>query len=185
MGWWRELGWIDLTLLGVLSLSVVVGLWRGITFELLSLLGWVVAWFIANALAPLVAGLWPAGGDAAAAASSSTASTASTASGPGWHLWVSWAAIFVVVLLVMAVLARLMRALVHATPLSPVDHVLGALVGAVRAAVILVAVATAIALSPFAAAPAWKASHGQLWLGEALEAVKPLLPSSLSSRLAT
>ena len=43
------LGWVDLAMLAVVALSALVGAARGITFEVLSLLGWVAAWF---------AGLW-------------------------------------------------------------------------------------------------------------------------------
>ncbi|MCC7151784.1 MAG: CvpA family protein, partial [Rubrivivax sp.] len=42
---------IDWALLAVLVLSVVVGLWRGLVFELMSLAGWVVAWVGAQFLA--------------------------------------------------------------------------------------------------------------------------------------
>ena len=39
----------------MLGLSVLVGLWRGFVFEIVSLLGWVVAFVIANSLGPLLA----------------------------------------------------------------------------------------------------------------------------------
>ena len=35
------LSWVDWALLAVLLVSVVVGLWRGLVFEVLSLVGWV------------------------------------------------------------------------------------------------------------------------------------------------
>ena len=44
-----------MALLGVLLLSVLVGLVRGLVFEVLSLLGWVVAYFAAQWFAPS----WP------------------------------------------------------------------------------------------------------------------------------
>ncbi|MBW8778694.1 MAG: CvpA family protein, partial [Burkholderiales bacterium] len=55
------LGWVDIALLSVLGLSVLIGLWRGFVFEILSLLGWVLAFIIANAAAPLLAGFIPLG----------------------------------------------------------------------------------------------------------------------------
>jgi hypothetical protein len=43
-----DLGWVDLALLAVLCLSVLVGLWRGFVFEIVSLLGWVSRSSMAN-----------------------------------------------------------------------------------------------------------------------------------------
>ena len=42
---WPALGWVDLAMLGVVAFSALVGAVRGLTFEVLSLLGWVAAWF--------------------------------------------------------------------------------------------------------------------------------------------
>ncbi len=163
-----QLGWVDIALLTVLGLSVLVGLWRGFVFEILSLLGWVVAFVLANTLGPLLADDLPLG-DA----------------GSPLRLWAAYLLVFVLVLVTCTLLARMLRALVSATPLSFVDHLLGAVFGAVRGAVILVVVGVLVSLSPYAAAPAWKSSHGSLWLGMALEGLKPVLPQSLNVHIAT
>ena len=42
---WAPLDW---ALLAVLATSVLVGLWRGLVYELLSLAGWLVVWFVAQ-----------------------------------------------------------------------------------------------------------------------------------------
>ena len=41
----------DWVLLGVMFTSMVVGLWRGLVYEVLSLVGWVAAFFLAQWLA--------------------------------------------------------------------------------------------------------------------------------------
>jgi membrane protein required for colicin V production len=163
-----QLGWVDVALLCVLGLSVLVGLWRGFVFEILSLLGWVVAFVLANSLGPLLADFMPLG-DA----------------GSPLRLWAAYILVFVLVLVTCTLLARLLRALVSATPLSFVDHLLGGVFGAARGALILVVVGVLVSLSPYAAAPAWKSSHGALWLGMALEGLKPMLPQSLNVHIAT
>ena len=48
----QQLGWVDLAMLGVLLLSLGLGLWRGFVLEVLALVGWVVAYFAAQWLAP-------------------------------------------------------------------------------------------------------------------------------------
>ena len=162
------LGWVDITLLAIFGLSVLVGLWRGLVFELVSLLGWVVAFVIANALGPVLSELIP------------------VASGqPGLRLWIAYIVVFVAVLICCTLLARMLRALISATPLSVIDRLLGGGFGAVRGALILVVLGTLVTLSPYAQSTQWQNSHGALWVGMALEGLKPVLPQSLTVHINT
>lgn len=161
-----QLGWVDLALLTVLGLSVIVGLWRGFVFEIVSLLGWLVAFVLANSLGPVLAPSLPLGQPESAP-----------------RLWAAYVVVFVLVLVACAVLARLLRALVSATPLSVADRLLGAAFGVARGGLVLVIVATLVTLSPFSHSPSWRNSHGALWLGQALEGLKPVLPQSINVHL--
>jgi membrane protein required for colicin V production len=157
------LGWVDLALLSVLGLSVLIGLWRGLVFEVVSLLGWLVAFVIANSVGPLLAQILPIGDPSSPL-----------------RLWAGYAIVFVLVLIACTLLARMLRALISATPLSVVDRLLGGAFGVARGALVLVIVATLVTLSPFAQSSSWQNSHGALWLGQALEGLKPVLPQSLN-----
>ncbi len=161
-----ELPWVDWALLAVLGVSVVVGLMRGFVFEVMSLGGWLVAWFgapyVARELAPYV----PVG-------------TPGSAS----HMAVSYVTSFIGILLVWTLLARLVRLLVHATPLSVPDRLLGAGFGLLRGGVLLLALATAVALTPAAQSAPWQRSDGARWLGFAMAGLKPLLPVDLVRHL--
>ena len=163
-----QLGWVDIALLSVFGLSVLIGLWRGFVFEIVSLLGWVVAFVIANAFGPLLADYLPLADP-----------------GSPLRLWAAYVLVFVLVLLTCTLLARMLRALISATPLSFVDRLLGGIFGMARGAMILVVVAMLVSLSPWAASTTWKSSHGALWLGLALEGLKPVLPQSLNVHIAT
>ena len=163
-----QLGWIDIALLAVFLLSVLVGLWRGFVFEIVSLLGWLVAFIIANSAGPLLAEFIPLG----------------SAESP-LRLWIAYAVVFVLVLITCTLLARMLRALVSATPLSFIDRLLGGAFGVARGALILVVLGTLVMLSPYATSTPWKNSHGALWLGLALEGLKPVLPQSLSVHINT
>ena len=158
-----QLGWVDIALLAVFVLSVLIGLWRGFVFEIVSLLGWLVAFVIANSAGPFLADLIPL--DSANAQ---------------LRLWAAYIAVFVLILVTCTLLARMLRALIAATPLSFVDHLLGGVFGMVRGALVLVVVALLVMLSPYATSAPWKNSHGSLWLGLALEGLKPILPQSLN-----
>ena len=158
-----DLSWLDWTLLAVLAASVVVGLMRGFVFECLSLAGWVVAWFAAQWAAPLLVPHLPVG-----------------TAGSSLRLGVSFAAAFAAALIVWSLLARLVRLLIHATPLSVADRLLGGGFGALRGAVLLLAVATVVALTPASQSAGWRTSQGARWLGQALASLKPLLPEPVA-----
>jgi membrane protein required for colicin V production len=69
--------------------------------------------------------------------------------------------------------------LIHATPLSLPDRLLGAVFGMLRAVVLLLAVSSVLALTPAAQSTAWRSSQGARWLGSSLQALKPLLPEAV------
>ena len=158
-----DLGWIDWTLLAVLLVSVAIGAWRGLVFEMLSLAGWLVAWFSAQWLAPSLGEKLPVG-----------------APGSALNQGAAFALGFVLVLFAWALLAKLLKMLLHATPLSLPDRALGAGFGLLRGVVLLLAVATLVALTPAVKSEAWRASHGALWLHTALQGLKPLLPPQMA-----
>ena len=155
-----QLGRVDWLLLGVLALSVLVGLVRGLLFEVLSLLGWVAAYVAAQ--------LW--GGEVAPHVPVGVAGSAlNDAAG--------FVVAFIAVLLLWSLGTRLLRWLVHATPLKLADRVLGATFGLLRGALVLLALATIVAMTPAAREPAWQASRGAGWLHGMLLELKPVLPA--------
>ncbi len=154
------IGWIDWALLAVLVVSVGVGLVRGFVFEVMSLAGWVVAWFVAQWFAPQAAPLIPIG-----------------VAGSALNHAAAFAICFLAVILAWSLLARLLRMLVRATPVSTVDRALGAGFGLLRGAVLLLALTTVVTLTPAAQSADWRSSHGVLWLNTALQGLKPLLPA--------
>lgn len=162
------LSWIDWALLAVLLLSVLVGVWRGLVFELMSLVGWVVAWVGAQLLGRDLAPWVPVG------------EAGSTA-----RVLACFVLAFVGLLIVWALLARLLRLLVQASPLSLPDRVLGGGFGLLRGGVLLLALATVLALTPAARWAPWQQSEGARWLGAVLHGLAPLLPSELARHLPT
>jgi membrane protein required for colicin V production len=160
------MGWVDMALLVVLAASVIVGIVRGLVFELMSLLGWLVAWMAAQWLAADVAPFIPVGEPQSA-----------------MNHAAAFAATFVLALIVWSLVARLLRMLIHATPLSWPDRLLGAVFGLLRGVLVLLAVATVVGLTPLLKSNAWQASVGAHWLHAALHGLKPLLPESISKHL--
>ena len=158
-----HLGWVDLAMLGVLLLSLGLGLWRGFVLEALALVGWVVAYFAAQWLAPQWAPHLPLGEP-----------------GSGLNHAAGFAAAFLAVLIGWGLPSRIVRLLIDATPLRGADRVLGAAFGLLRGVIVLMLVATCVALTPAATSPAWNSSQGAQWLSVALQGIRPLLPPDIA-----
>ena len=158
-----ELGWVDWLLSSVLALSVLVGLWRGLVFELMSLVGWVVAYMVTPLLSPRLAVYLPVG-----------------APGSALQQGLAFVLGFVAVLVTWSLLAKLVRMGLHATPLTLIDRLLGAGCGLLRGSALLLVLATLVAFTPAMRSPDWQASHGAAWLGLALLALKPFLPTDMA-----
>ena len=159
MDWIVAIGWVDLAMIAVLLVSVIVGIVRGFMFELLALAGWVVAWFAAQWFAPELAPHLPVG-----------------TAGSALNHVAAFVVCFIAALVAWSLLARLVRLLVHATPLSLPDRALGAFFGLLRGVVLLMAVATVMALTPAGKSRLWRDSQGAMWLNTAMQGLKPLLP---------
>ena len=161
-----SLGWVDWTLLALLAVSVLVGLWRGLVFELMALVGWVVAYVVAQVYAAQVAAHVPIGTPASA-----------LNAGAGFALT------FFGTLIAWSLLARLVQMLVRATPLTLIDRTLGAAFGLVRGGLLLLVLATLIAFTPAVRSQPWQDSHGAAWLRGALQGIKPVLPADVARHL--
>ena len=155
-----HLSWVDLALAFVLLLSVIIGLWRGLVYELLSLVGWVVAFVVSQAYGAAVSVWLPLG-----------------AAGSLTRLAFAYGVTFIATLIVWTLLAKLVRLMISATPLSVLDRVLGCVFGFGRGVVILLVVALVVSHTPLSREPAWEASYGARWLGMALQALQPMWPS--------
>jgi membrane protein required for colicin V production len=160
MDW--AVSWIDLLLLGLLAVSVLLGLWRGLVFELLSIAGWVAAYFGCPYLAPWIAGLLPAG-----------------RIGSNLVHLASLVLAFVLILLVWGLAARLLRALIHATPLSVFDRLLGGGFGIVRGLLVCLLLVVVVSMTPAVASPTWQASQLAPRFQQLLQGMRPLLPTEL------
>lgn len=152
------LGWIDLAMLAVLAASAVVGLLRGLAFELLSLAGWIVAWLCAKAWALPLAERLHIGSSGSALQQGAGLLICFLGVLVGWRL-VSW----------------LIQQVIQATPLAPLDRALGAVFGLLRGALILLVLVLGFGLTPLRASESWLASTGVRWAQGVLTMVGPVL----------
>ncbi len=157
---------LDWAVVALLVLSVLVGMVRGLVFELMSLAGWVIAFFVAQWLADTVAAWLPLGAPDAT-----------------WRYALAFVLVFVAVAFVAGMVTALVRKLVVAAGLRPVDRTLGAAFGFVRGAVALLAIAVAVHLFSLSGAAWWRESRSAAVLDTALQGLKPVLPEKLAGYL--
>lgn len=156
---------LDGLLLLVLAASMLLGLWRGLVYEVLSLLSWVAAFVLAQMFAGEVALRLPFGGSDLL------------------KYPVAFALVFVLALFAGGLLAWLARKLVKASGLSPMDRVLGGVFGAVRAVVMCLAAAALVNMTSFKENEAWRQSKGAGVLTSVLKGLKPVLPEQFGRYL--
>jgi len=157
---------VDWILLGVLVFSMLLGAWRGLVYEVLSVLGWVVSFFVAQWFAPDLAARLPV----------------QSAADP-----VRYAAAFVLIFIASVfaagLLAFLLKKLVAAVGLAPVDRVLGAAFGVLRGVVLLLAATVVIDMTALKTSEWWRESKGAPVLAATLKAIKPVLPEQFAKYL--
>jgi membrane protein required for colicin V production len=158
--------WLDYAVLGVFAVSLAVGVWRGLVREVLSILGWVIAFLAANLLAG------PLGAHMPQAIPSPELRVAS-----------AYVAVFIGSLVVTSLLGLLISKIVKAAGLGGLDRALGALFGAARGVLIVLATVLLAGLTSAPRQPFWKDSVCGPFLAQAAKALKPLLPQTFSDRL--
>ncbi len=148
--------------MGALLASMVVGLWRGLVYEVLSLAGWVAAFVVAQWLAADVIGWLPFIQGAPASV----------------QYAVAFAVVFVVTVFVAGLVSWLIKKLVETVGLRPVDRTLGAVFGLARGLVLLLALTVVLQLTGLSRDAWWTMAQGPVWLELVLTGLKPLLPQT-------
>jgi membrane protein required for colicin V production len=131
----------DWVILAILGLSVVVGLWRGLVAELLSLVIWIAAFWVAASFGPAVA-----------------AQLQPMISLPIARIALGYALCFIAVLVAGALLRFAMRRLISGTGLSGIDRLFGMLFGFVRGVLLVTLLVFLVGLTLFTRESWWQQS---------------------------
>jgi membrane protein required for colicin V production len=157
---------VDWTLIGILALSLMIGVWRGLVYEVLSVFVWIAAFVLAQWFAPEVAAKLPMAG---------TAQSLRYAAG--------FVLVFVGTAFVAGLFVQLIKKMVAAVGLRPVDRTLGAVFGLLRGAILLLSIAVVMNMTALKSQTDWQASQGAAMLTELLTKLKPLLPQDFGKYL--
>ena len=157
---------VDWILLAVLGLSLLLGLWRGLVQELLSLAGWVAAFYLAQMYAPTTAAWLPMEG-----------------SSQMLRFAAGFVITFIAVLVATVLVSWVIKKMVSAVGLGPLDRLLGSLFGLLRGVVLLLAVTVLVGMTPMRESEAWQQAQGAKWLQQSLHELKPVLPADFGKYL--
>ena len=153
---------LDWVLLVVLLGSVLIGAWRGLIFEVLSLASWVLA-FIAARLWGETVGTWLPMQDV----------------DEGLRTGAGFVIAFIAALFALGVVIWLIGKLVTMVGLRPFDRALGALFGAVRGLLLLVLIALVFLLTPMRESQIWNTSVLAPYLVSAVSVLRPWMPQEM------
>lgn len=157
----------DYIVIGVVAASLLLGAWRGVVGEIISLAAWVLAFFVAQKFGPEI-------GEALYHGAINEA---------GWRLIAGYVTAFVGVLLVMSLLRLALQGLLKAMGLGLTDRLLGILFGVLRGVVIVFIL---VAVGGMTSAPKqgwWVGAHFAPPLETAVLAGKPWLPQEVAKRI--
>lgn len=156
----------DYVFLGLLVISALVGLARGLIAEVFSLVSMVLSCYVAKLLAPSAAPFFAK-----------------------WiqNEWLCWAAAFlcvlVLALIVLAIVRMLLREFLTALGISPVDRFLGACFGVARALLVALIVVAAGGFTSWPHESWWREAKFAPPLETAVLALRHYLPEELAKQI--
>lgn len=156
----------DYAVIGIVALSLALGLWRGVVSELIALAAWVLAVMAALEF----------GGEAGNFLFFKIAD-------PAIRALAGCALVFVVVLVAMSLVRLAVHSMVKALGLSLSDRLLGMFFGVVRGVLVVMALVAAGGLTSAPQQPWWKQAALAPPLETAVLAAKPWLPDDLAKRI--
>jgi len=156
----------DYLVLFVLGCSILISTLRGLVKEILSLLGWIVAFVVANAYGAALAVLLP-----------------DAVPGQTVRLMLGFVILFIGVRLLMGLLTKALEALITASGLTLADRGLGSLFGLARGIVIVL---TAVILCGMTSIPQqafWRHALLSPIAESGARTVKPFLPAAYAQHV--
>ena len=153
--------WIDYIILGIIGISTIISLIRGFVREALSLVVWVLAFWVA----------WTFFRELAV--------ELGFFSVPSVRLGAAFAILFLTTLILGAIVNYLIGQLVDKTGLSGTDRLIGMLFGAARGGLLVAVLVLLAGLTPLPEDPWWQESRLLGYFQELATWLKTLLPEDI------
>ena len=156
----------DWILLALLAASMLLGALRGLVYEVLSVMGWIAAFLLAQWFAPTVSEKLPMQG-----------------SGETLRHAAAFVLVFIVSVFAAGLFSALMKKIISVVGLRPVDRILGAFFGLFRGLILLLALSVVVHMTALHESEWWLESKGAPMLMTLLKGLKPMLPEKFGAFL--
>jgi membrane protein required for colicin V production len=157
---------LDWVVVAILAASVLLGLWRGLVYEVLSVLNWLAAFVLAQWLAPRAAAMMPF-----------------SQASPSLQYAAGFVVVFIAALFAGGLVAWLIKKLVEAVGLRPIVRALGGVFGLVRGLLAVLALAVVVHLTGLKNGVWWTQSLTSGVATAALRGLKPVVPERFAAFL--
>ncbi len=158
--------WADLVILAIIGVSSLISLWRGFLREVLSLLAWILAFWVAFSftswLAPQLEGYVEV---------------------RSIRFLLGFTALFVVTLLGVSLLGHIIVKLIGKTGLTGTDRMLGLLFGMLRGGLVVLLLVLVAGLTQLPQDPWWREARLLAHFQRAALGVKGYLPESIAEHI--
>jgi len=155
---------LDFVVIGILLFSMLLGLWRGLLYEVLSLLGWPVAIILSKLFAASVAPLIPIAQEE-------------------MRVTAAYALVFVAALIVWGIVVRLIAKMLKAIGSDWADRAMGGLFGVMRGLLVVLVLVWLAGLTHVPEQPFWRGSLTCKTLEDVALLTKVWLPDSIAQRI--
>ncbi len=159
------MNWADYVILGVLGLSVLIGLWRGLISEIVAIACWVAAFWLAWAFGERLAERF------------------TSVDVPSARLLLGYGLCFLVALIGGALISFVLRKLVAGSGLSGTDRLLGMFFGLARGMLLIVLAVMLLGFTPFPRDPWWHESRLLPGFQSGAEWLSARLPDSVGRHI--
>lgn len=156
--------WFDFAVMAILLVSLTLGVWRGLVYEVLSLAGWPIAFVLSRLYAGEIAPLMPLMQET-------------------MRLALAYAVVFIAALIVWGMLAWLFSRLMKAVGLGWLDRMMGALFGALRGVLVILALVWLAGLTSIPEQPFWRGAQTSRAVENVALLTKAWLPDSIAQRI--
>ena len=156
----------DYAVITILLVSVLISVLRGLVKEILSLVGWVLAFVLANWFGPQVGALLPMHG-----------------ASEGLRLIAGFSLVFIVSVFGMALVNVLVGLLIRKIGLATADRGLGGLFGLARGVLIVVTLVFLGGMTTLPQEPFWHNATLRPLAETMVDTIKPLLPQTFVERI--
>ncbi|MDH4234933.1 MAG: CvpA family protein [Gallionella sp.] len=154
----------DFAVMAILLGSLLLGLWRGFIHEVLSLLGWPLAFILSNMFADGIARLMPVSQEML-------------------RLTVVYVLVFITVLIVWSVLVRLLTRLLKAIGSGWADRLLGGLFGVLRGGLVVLVLVWLAGMTAIPEQLFWRDAQMSKTAEDVALLAKTWLPENIAQRV--